>query len=312
MQLPDSKGQHSEALLNLRRTHPLIMSSSNSSDSQTTGPHTRDDPRPDFSQPPPHKALPRSLQETLDSDQKTWEALTSGEGPDANDTQARYAAYAARARTILRSAHRYVAYTSDVGESFRPVAHPWLVRGAYGVSWAYLIGDVANEGYKAYARNQAILQPSEDTGAVHGAGRDVRGSALAAKEVEVTETAKGVASATRDLVQPTPRKIAPIDDYRTVMAERAVFQSVASMGLPAFTIHTIVKQSGRVLKNNKNVRLRTWGPIGLGLAVVPALPFLFDEPVEKVVSWGFHKGFETLGGREAVDSIAHAASKKEL
>ncbi|CRK47437.1 hypothetical protein BN1723_020297, partial [Verticillium longisporum] len=32
------------------------------------------------------------------------------------------------------------------------------------------------------------------------------------------------------------------------------------------------------MKNMKNTRIRTWGPIGLGLAVVPALPTLFDEP----------------------------------
>jgi len=59
----------------------------------------------------------------------------------------------------MMSAHRYVAYTSDIGESFRPVAHPWIIRGAYGVSWLYLAGDVANEGYKAYVRNQRILHP---------------------------------------------------------------------------------------------------------------------------------------------------------
>ena len=277
-----------------------------------SAPHTRDEPRPDFSQPPPQKKLPKSLQNTLDDEQKLWEAMSAGEGPDANDTSARYAAYSARVRTILRSAHRYVAYTSDVGESFRPVAHPWLIRGAYGVSWAYLIGDVANEGYKAHTKNQAQLHPTEDSGAVHGTGQAVKSSALAAKQAEVTETAKGMAAAAKDLATPTPAKIAPIDDYRTVMAERAIFQSVASMGLPAFTIHTIVKQSGRFLKNSKNVRLRTWGPIGLGMSVVPALPFIFDQPVERVVSWGFHKGFETFGGKEAVEGVAHAGSKKEL
>ena len=36
--------------------------------------------------------------------------------------------------------HRYVAYTSDIGEAFRPVVPPWLVTAAYGVSWAYVAG----------------------------------------------------------------------------------------------------------------------------------------------------------------------------
>ena len=54
-----------------------------------------------------------------------------------------------------------------------------------------------------------------------------------------------------------------IEDYRAVMAQRAVFQSVASMGLPAFTIHSIVRYSGRALKDAKNTRIRTYGPIGV-------------------------------------------------
>lgn len=39
----------------------------------------------------------------------------------------------------------------------------------------------------------------------------------------------------------------------------------------------------------------------LGLAVVPALPYLFDKPVEHVVEYAFHKGFELVGGPEAVE-----------
>jgi fission process protein 1 len=72
------------------------------------------------------------------------------------------------------------------------------------------------------------------------------------------------------------------------------------MGLPAFTIHSIVKYSGRAMKDVKNTRIRMYGPIGLGLAAVPALPFLFDKPVEEAVEWIFHKGFETFGGKEYV------------
>lgn len=72
------------------------------------------------------------------------------------------------------------------------------------------------------------------------------------------------------------------------------------MGLPAFTIHSVVRYSGRAMKNIKNAKIRTWGPIGLGLSVVPFLPALFDEPVENAVEWVFHKGFETFGGKDYV------------
>jgi hypothetical protein len=65
------------------------------------------------------------------------------------------------------------------------------------------------------------------------------------------------------VVQLQPGRVAALDDYRAIMAQRAVFQSIASMGLPAFTIHSIVRYSGRALKDAKNKTIRTWGPIGV-------------------------------------------------
>lgn len=256
----------------------------------STIPHERSEPRPNFSTPLPRQKLPKDLQDVLDSEERFWEVLSSGQAGESTDSNIRYAAYASRLRTIMLSAHRYVAYTSDIGESFRPVAHPNWVRAAYGVSWAYLIGDVSHEGYKAWKANQRILNPETD------------------EDKAVVAT------------RPGAQRIPAIDDYRTVMAQRAIFQSVASMGLPAFTIHSIVRYSGRAMKNVKNVRLRTWGPIGLGLAAVPALPFMFDEPVERVTEWVFHKGFEALGGPTAVGKddkgrgpeLEHKQSEREL
>lgn len=58
-------------------------------------------------------------------------------------------AYANRLRTAIRAASRYTAYTSDIGEAFRPVVAPWVVKSAYGISWMYLLGDVSYETYKA-------------------------------------------------------------------------------------------------------------------------------------------------------------------
>jgi fission process protein 1 len=55
-----------------------------------------------------------------------------------------YLPYVARFGNVIR----YSAYMSDVGEAFRPIANKWLVRGTYGVSWAYVVGDVSWEAYK--------------------------------------------------------------------------------------------------------------------------------------------------------------------
>ncbi|KAJ6264252.1 hypothetical protein Dda_0396 [Drechslerella dactyloides] len=162
-----------------------------------------------------------------------------------------------------------VVRRSDIGESFRPVAHPWLVRSAYGVSWLYLTGDVGHEMYKAYLRNQEFLHKPPPN--------------LRPNTPESFASGKPPGS---------PTEVPLKDDYRVIGVQRAIFQSVASMLFPAVTIHSIVKYSGRAMKDVKNVRLRTWGPIGLGLAVVPALPFIFDHPVEQAVEWGFDKAID--------------------
>lgn len=176
----------------------------------------------------------------------------------------------------MLSAHRYVAYTSDIGESFRPIAHPWLVKGAYGVSWLYLIGDVSNEGYKAYCRNQRTLHPEQYLGeqtdkkenkdmTATGRSSGIFDKAqAAARNLTSTEGVKlgGEGSALTG-GQVVPGKVPAIEDYRSVMAQRAIFQAVASMGLPAFTIHSIVRYSGRALKDARNKTVRTWGPIGV-------------------------------------------------
>ncbi|RYP13135.1 hypothetical protein DL767_010894 [Monosporascus sp. MG133] len=231
---------------------------------------------------PERRKLPKGLQkivENSDKDENFFDELVEGYAPESTESNVRYAAYANRLRTIMLSAHRYVAYTSDIGESFRPVAHPWLVRGAYGVSWAYILGDVSYEGYKAYWQNQRKLNPQ---------------LVLTEKQQKVTGLSAPIPADAK------PGVVTPLEDYRTVMVQRGIFQSIASMGLPAFTIHSVVRYSGRALKDAKNKIIRTWGPIGLGLAVVPFLPTLFDHPVENAVEWVFHKGFEMYGGKAYV------------
>lgn len=204
---------------------------------------------------------------------------------DSVDTNYRYSAYAARIRTLLISAHRYVAYTSEVGESFRPVAHPWLVRSAYGISWAYIFGDVANEGYKAYLRNREVIAPQCEAYKnattivpVEATLDQVSPKRFVEHEPHERQLQDQPYGATASPQHPMPwsdpeedtltpwstRKIPLNDDYRAVMAERAVFQVLASMALPAFTIHSIVKYSGKAMKGVGSTLLRTWGPVGVG------------------------------------------------
>ena len=68
-----------------------------------------------------------------------------------------------------------------------------------------------------------------------------------------------------------------------VAVKRSVFQGVASMALPAFTIHTAVRQAGRQFAKSSNMTVKRWGPTMVGIGLVPALPFLFDHPVGTAV-----------------------------
>ncbi|SCU79904.1 LAFA_0B06392g1_1 [Lachancea sp. 'fantastica'] len=182
--------------------------------------------------------------------------------PDSTDSNVRYAAYASRLRTIAMASHRYVAYTSDVGESFRPVFSPVFVKLGYGISWAYILGDVSYTSWVAKLRKEgryrAGLKPWDE---------------IPAADPKLVESGE----------------LAHLPDWKMVGLERMIFQSVASMGLPAFTIHSTVKYSGTWFNKQfpKNAALRTWGPIALGLSVVPVLPYLFDKPIEHLLDQVF-------------------------
>jgi len=53
------------------------------------------------------------------------------------------------------------------------------------------------------------------------------------------------------------------------------------------TIHTAVKQTKKAFDKSANPRLRAWGPTVTGLAIVPALPYIFDHPVEVAADRAF-------------------------
>lgn len=67
------------------------------------------------------------------------------------------------------------------------------------------------------------------------------------------------------------------------------------MLFPALTIHSTVKYSGPLFKGIKNPRIKGWAPTLAGLGVVPFLPYIFDQPIEHAVDWGFSKLEPMLG-----------------
>ncbi|GEQ67780.1 hypothetical protein JCM33374_g1445 [Metschnikowia sp. JCM 33374] len=204
----------------------------------------------------------------MDASKPTQVGALNNQDALEDEGSLRYAAYANRLRTILLASHRYVAYTSDIGESFRPVAHPVLVTLGYGVSWAYLLGDVGYASWKVKMKSEGRFTP----------GLKPWNSAPVAdpKAAELYHSeVKG------DLAE---------SDWRVMFVKRGIFQGLASMALPAFTIHSAVRYSSVLFKNTKVKPLRTYGPVAVGLGIVPLLPYIFDEPVEHAVDWVFEKG----------------------
>jgi mitochondrial fission process protein 1 len=79
------------------------------------------------------------------------------------------------------------------------------------------------------------------------------------------------------------------------------------MGLPAFTIHSLVRYSGKyIFSKSANRNMRIWGPAAVGLGVVPTLPYLFDHPVEHVVDLLWEKVDEIVPEKY---STKHARTK---
>jgi fission process protein 1 len=58
---------------------------------------------------------------------------------------------------------RYLAYTSDVGEAFRPVAHINVVRAGYAVSWIYVLGDIGYSMKRARDAKQDVVRTGAHT-----------------------------------------------------------------------------------------------------------------------------------------------------
>lgn len=78
------------------------------------------------------------------------------------DSDARYLAYAQRVARVLGPSTRYLAFSSDVGEAFRPVVSPKMVTFSYALTWGYVFGDIGYSTYKAYQLHPTNLDFVKD------------------------------------------------------------------------------------------------------------------------------------------------------
>jgi len=69
------------------------------------------------------------------------------DGNVLEESELRYLAYASRAVNIFKTKMRIMAYSSDIGESSRPVAPNAFVKAMYGLTFAYIGVDVGIDAY---------------------------------------------------------------------------------------------------------------------------------------------------------------------
>ncbi|PWN26485.1 hypothetical protein BDZ90DRAFT_233120 [Jaminaea rosea] len=226
----------------------------------------------------------------------------------------RYAVFANRLRTAFVSGLRYSAYSSELGEAFRPMTKPAVVRGLYAISWTWVSGDVAYAGYKAREQHRRMAEEEKDP-------------ALKAKRIaeELAEKAKHAVQGS-DAGSQTHHeqhheggtKISPLELSENgyialVSTRRAVLQSLVSMALPAVTVHQTVHYSAPLFnKFFTNHRVKAFGPTALGLSLIPFFPLLFDEPGEKFVDGAFDYAEALYFGKAAPSAETAKATAMPL
>lgn len=65
---------------------------------------------------------------------------------------------AVKAKAAALQNARYTAYSSDVGEAFRPVVPEWAVKGTYGLAIAYIAGEVGLTTWREHKKPEATQE----------------------------------------------------------------------------------------------------------------------------------------------------------
>ncbi|KAI5288114.1 hypothetical protein KEM54_005458 [Ascosphaera aggregata] len=214
--------------------------------------------------------LPPQVEKLLRRQREITEAFLTGQGKDTRITSLRYMAYTHRMQTMAAASQYYWARVAEAAASTKPLLSRSFLRCALGLTGIYLVADLTNEGIKAYHRNmRALALPTE--------------THLPSTRT-VSPTSPPVEVGAEDALIPCATKRLPVqDDWRSVVAERAVFQVLSSFVLPAAALTAVVRHSTKALSDSGSVIVRRWGPLAIGLGIVPMLPYAFDEPVDRFV-----------------------------
>jgi fission process protein 1 len=142
---------------------------------------------------------------------------------------------------MLMRKMRPLAYASEVGESFRPLVNPWIVKALYGLSIGYCFVDTGIHTANVW-RTLVIRNMNHQTIKTQPRFKDLTPSV----EPSVLPVNGAERYVETDSETPLYPKLSDnqMKIYTAVnFADRAFWHTWASMILPAFTIHQIVKYS---------------------------------------------------------------------
>ncbi|KAI5305898.1 hypothetical protein KEM56_002945 [Ascosphaera pollenicola] len=230
--------------------------------------------------------LPAQIEKLVRRQREITEAFLDGRGKDTRMTPLRFMAYTSRLQTMAAASEHYWTRAAEAGASTKPLLPRSFLRCAIGLTSIYMVADLTNEGIRAYQKNMRALAPP--TEAYHDATLPAQMQAQHNTNLSALPASPVLEVEGQSAFMPWGAKTVPVkEDWRAVVAERAVFQTLSSLVLPAATLTAVVRHSTKCLSDSGSVIVRRWGPLAIGLFIVPMLPYAFDEPVDKFVRSAF-------------------------
>lgn len=185
---------------------------------------------------------------------------------------------------------RYLGYANEVGESFR-YQYPKFVTPSYILAFGYCFADAMTSGYETYHQQQQPQQKQQKT-----------------KKKE-----------NDDVVVST----SPLFDATIATADTLIWQSLASVTIPGFTINMIVRACRFVVQQQQQsssslsqkitrspmmtATVMKWFPTCVGLASIP----LIIHPIDRMVDYLMDSTFRQIDWATLVYSKSSSSSSSE-
>ena len=225
---------------------------------------------------------------------------------------------------------RLIAFTSEFGESFRPLMALWKVNLAYAVSWTYVILDVllraaddlALRGrtlrvvrtflfFSIFHSIATMLIPAV---VIHSSVHQVDHVLAKLLPMAAASTAASAAPNTAEeqslwsSVAAAAAGFAPASEPATAAAIAAMTASAAAAADTAAVGGAAASTQVPTLLLGLRLRtaLRTWLPSLVGLVLIPLMPLL-DEPAEHLLEHAFQRLWPLLPRKRVADSAKQPA-----